>query len=87
MRAALSLDDDDPDEDEHYAVLVAELQRRGDRETFEAMRELIGSDAEDARILGAEVLGQLGYTEGRPFAAESVPLVAALAAAAARSTW
>jgi HEAT repeat protein len=81
VRAALALDDDDPDEDEHYWVLVAELQARGDRETFEAMRSLIGSGVEDAQILGATVLGQLGYTEGRPFAAESVRLVAPLAAA------
>ena len=79
VHAALALDDDDPDEDEHYAVLVAELQHRGSRETFEAMRALIEDGDENAQMLGAAVLGQLGYTEGRPFGGESVLLVAPLA--------
>jgi HEAT repeat protein len=67
--------------DEHYWVLVGELQGRGDRETFEAARELCSQESEDARILGVTILGQLGYGEGRPFADESLPIVAALCGA------
>jgi HEAT repeat protein len=77
VAAALALDEG-ADDDEHYWVLVAELQRRGDRETFAAARELCGEESEAARVLGVTVLGQLGYVDGRPFAEESVPLVAAL---------
>jgi hypothetical protein len=77
VAAALALDEGE-DGDEHYWVLVAELQGRGDRETFAAARELCGQQDDAARILGVTILGQLGYGEGRPFADESLPIVTAL---------
>jgi HEAT repeats len=77
---ALALDDDDENEDEAYWAIVLELQRRGDRGTFEAARALCLDASDDARCLGVAVLAQLGFAEGRPFLEESLPLVSALCA-------
>jgi HEAT repeat protein len=77
VAAALALDEGEAG-DEHYWVRAAELHARGDRETFEAARELCGQESEAARILGVTILGQLGYGEGRPFADESLPIATAL---------
>jgi HEAT repeat protein len=78
---ALALDDDNEQEDEEYWQIVAQLQRRGDRETFEAARALCLAEADDARCLGAAVLAQLGSGDERPFLDESLPLVLALCGA------
>ena len=75
---ALLLDGDDENDDEEYWAIVADLQDRGDRRTFEAVRALCLHESDEARCLGVSVLGQLGYDDGRPFLAESVPLVLAL---------
>ena len=75
---ALALDDDNEDEDDRYWEIVLELQRRGDRETFEAARALCLAEADDARCLGIAVLAQLGSRDGRPFLEETLPLVIGL---------
>ena len=68
----------DPDSDEYWQI-VYELHRRGDRETFESARDLSLEANETARVLGVTILAQLGFTEGRPFLEESLPLVMNLA--------
>jgi HEAT repeat protein len=78
VERALALDPDDERDDDRYWAIVAALQRRGDRETFEAARALCLGGSDDARCLGAAVLAQLGPDEGRPFLEESLPLVLAL---------
>src|SRR5262249_48681121 len=59
------------------AAIVAQLQRRTDRAAFEAARDLARSDSLPERVLGLEILGQLGYPEGRPFLADTLPEVLA----------
>jgi HEAT repeat protein len=71
---ALVLDDDAAQDDEYWAI-VAELQRRGDPDTFEAARELCEEPSDKARCLGAAVLGQLGRAAGTPFLEQSLPLL------------
>jgi HEAT repeat protein len=78
VERALALDPDDEQDDERYWAIVAALQERGDRETFEAARTLCLAASDDARCLGAAVLAQLGPDEQRPFLEESLPLVLAL---------
>ena len=78
VERALVLDDEDEHDDDAYWAIVSELQRRGDRETFEAARRLCLEDSDDARCLGVAVLSQLGAPAGRPFLEESLPLVIAL---------
>jgi HEAT repeat protein len=56
--------DADEDDDRNW-IFVRELQRRGDAETFAAAERLIRSDDPDERILGADVLGQIGYMHAR----------------------
>jgi HEAT repeat protein len=75
---ALALDIEDENEDEEYWAIVLELQRRGDRTTFETARTLCLDRSDDARCLGVAVLAQLGLAEGRPFLEQSLPLVSAL---------
>jgi HEAT repeat protein len=72
---ALVLDDDDEAQDDEYWEIVAELQRRGDPETFEAARELCEEPSDKARCLGAAVLGKLGAAAGAPFLEQSLPLL------------
>ncbi len=83
VERALVLDDDDESDDDDYWAIVSELQRRGDRATFEAARALCLDDSDDARCLGVAVLSQLGFARGRPFLEESLPLVIALCEQAA----
>jgi HEAT repeat protein len=64
--------------------LVAALQGRGDRDTFEAAMELVRSPRVHDRILGVDILGQLGAREGvsvemRPFRKDTVLLLTQLA--------
>jgi HEAT repeat protein len=75
---ALTLDTDDERDDDEYWAIVSELQRRGDRETFERARALCADVSDDARCLGLAVLAQLGSAQGAPFLEESLPLVIAL---------
>ena len=83
VERALGLDDEDEHDDDAYWAIVAELQRRGDRETFEAARALCLEDSDAARCLGVAVLSQLGAAAGRPFLEQSLPLVIALCEGAA----
>jgi HEAT repeat protein len=78
VERALALDSDDEQDDDRYWAIVAALQRRGDRETFEAARELCLAESDDERCLGAAVLAQLGTDEGRPYLEESLPLLLGL---------
>jgi HEAT repeat protein len=64
------------DQDERYALAV-QLQRRTDRPAFEAARALARSSKLDERVLGLDILGQLGYPAGRPFLEDSLPVVLA----------
>jgi HEAT repeat protein len=80
---ALVLDDDDEAQDDEYWTIVAELQRRGDGDTFEAARELCEEQSDKARCLAAAVLGQLGREQGTPFLEQSLPLLLALCTDAA----
>jgi HEAT repeat protein len=57
--------------------IVAALHRRTDRLAFEAARALARSDHAAERVLGLDVLAQLGYAQNRPWAAETLPLLIA----------
>jgi ankyrin repeat protein/HEAT repeat protein len=54
---------------------VRTLQSRADIETYERTVELCASPDVLTRILGVEVLSQLGRAQERPFAARSLPLM------------
>ena len=73
-------DDADPADETPYQAALAELQRRDDESTFDAMTELCFSSDPDRRYLGLGVLGRLGYQRGRPWLEASLPLVLELAA-------
>jgi len=64
------------DPDLRYAIAV-ELQSRTDRPTFEAACALARSSGLDERVLGLDILGQLGYPAGRPFLEDTLPVVLA----------
>jgi HEAT repeats len=57
--------------------IVGELHRRTDRPAFEAARSLARSGHVDEQVLGLDILGQIGYPENRPFAAETLPILVA----------
>jgi HEAT repeat protein len=63
---------ENPDE---RSAIVAELHGRTDRPAFEAARDLARSDDPDDRVLGLDILGQLGYPDGRPFLEDTLPVV------------
>jgi hypothetical protein len=48
-------------DDEESSRIIGELQRRGDAEALSAADRLTRSAAPRERILGARVLGQIGY--------------------------
>ena len=56
--------------DECWAV-VSELHRRGGSIVYAAATEWCAAEQPWLRCLGADVLGQLGFSEGRPFAEPS----------------
>lgn len=60
-------------------ALVRELQARGDQETFDVAVDLARSGDPQEVELGLEVIGQLGYRDGRPWLEESLPIVLAAA--------
>jgi HEAT repeat protein len=66
-------------ESDAYCDAVRELQKRGTREVFEISSELCDGEEMNARRVGLDVLGQLGYEQGRPFLAESLPIALRLA--------
>ncbi len=74
ISAALASDDDDV-----YWGVVGDLQREGSQQVFDAMLECMASAIAEERCLGADVLGQLGFSNGRPFVEQSLPLLLAAA--------
>lgn len=63
-----------------WAEPMFALQRRGDEETFQAAAAW-AADAKDPlrQAFAADVLSQLGFTEGKPFVPRSLPLLRDLA--------
>jgi HEAT repeats len=57
--------------------IVAEVHRRTDRPAFEAALALARSDHGAERVLGLDVLGQIGYAQNRPWAGETRPILIA----------
>ena len=57
--------------------IVGQMHRRTDRPAFEAARSLARSDCADERVLGLDILGQIGYPQNRPFAEETLPVLVA----------
>jgi hypothetical protein len=71
---------DTPDDDGEHWGPVQELQRRGDERIFSAAGAWCLASEPALRCLGADVLGQLGYDSGHPFAARSEPILASMLA-------
>jgi HEAT repeat protein len=65
--------------DELWAVIV-ELHRRGGSIVYAAATEWCASEQPSLRCLGADVLGQLGFSEGHPFAEPSTQALTKLLA-------
>ncbi|VTS00193.1 heat repeat-containing protein : HEAT repeat-containing protein OS=Singulisphaera acidiphila (strain ATCC BAA-1392 / DSM 18658 / VKM B-2454 / MOB10) GN=Sinac_4359 PE=4 SV=1: HEAT_2 [Gemmata massiliana] len=74
---ALSHPPTDEDNDPHYDVIHV-LRERGTREVFDAATRLLASACPMERALGVNIHAQLGYKQDKPFAAESVQLLANL---------
>jgi HEAT repeat protein len=66
--------------DDEYWSVVHELNRRGTQAIFDQVAVLVEAEEPAARRLACDVLGQLGYEHGRPFASESFRLLARLCA-------
>jgi HEAT repeat protein len=62
-------------DDHGYWSCVSELHRRSDPCIFEACVAWVGAVVPRARVAGADVLSQLGYARGYPFAAQSCPVL------------
>jgi HEAT repeat protein len=79
MAIAPNIEDGDDDDDE-YRPLIHELHRRGTPLIFDQAVALIVSDDPRVRSMACDVLSQLGFETGQPFAAETVPLLARVCA-------
>jgi HEAT repeat protein len=75
IQAALA--DEDPDGPSRWQAIAA-LQQRGDLETFTAARRLCAGTTAAERVLGVDILGELGC--GRPFTDKTIPVLRYLAA-------
>ncbi|GIH70267.1 HEAT repeat domain-containing protein [Sphaerimonospora thailandensis] len=73
----IALSDTDPDGPVRWQAITA-LQKRGDLETFTLARRLCASEATAERVLGADILGELG--RDRPFTDRTLPVLRHLAA-------
>jgi HEAT repeat protein len=67
------------DESGAYWDPVRELQKRGTRAVFDMAAQLCAGEEPRSRSVGLDVLAQLGYKNGRPFLAESLPIALRLA--------
>jgi HEAT repeat protein len=67
------------DADDRWQV-VAELHRRTDRLAFEAACRFAVAGDSSERVLGLDVLGQIGYLADRPFLEETLPILVAACA-------
>jgi HEAT repeat protein len=72
LRRAAAIED--VDDEERWAI-VQRLQGRTDRGAFDAARALARSNDLHERVLGLDVLGQIGYAADRPFVEETLPLL------------
>jgi HEAT repeat protein len=79
---AIALASADQTRDSHeYWQCVGSLHRRPNREVFEGAAALCAGDSSIARVVCADVLAQLGEADsndGRPFAADTIPILRAL---------
>jgi HEAT repeat protein len=55
--------------------IVRDLQRRTDRPTFDAICALAGLDGIGERVLGLDILGQIGAPANRPWLDDTLPVV------------
>jgi HEAT repeat protein len=62
-------------EDDDRWVIIRDVHRRTDRTTFDAVCELAGSASTGQRIVALDVLAQIGYSAGRPFLEDTLPLL------------
>ncbi|MEU9887294.1 HEAT repeat domain-containing protein [Sphaerisporangium sp. NPDC051017] len=75
---AIALADEDPDGPVRWKA-VAVLHTRGDLETFTEARRLCASDSRAERVLGVDILGELGAPQ-RPFIDKTLSVLRYLAA-------
>jgi HEAT repeat protein len=57
------------------ALLIGRLQRRTDAAAFAAAAEAARSPELPLRLVAMDVLGQLGYPQGRPFREQTLPIL------------
>jgi HEAT repeat protein len=62
-------------EDDGRWAIIRELHRSTDRTTFDAACALAGSTDLRERIVALDVLAQIGYSAGRPFLEETLPVL------------
>jgi HEAT repeat protein len=62
-------------EDDGRWAIISELHRRTDRTAFDAVCALAGSADLPERIVALDVLAQIGYSAGRPFLEETLPVL------------
>jgi len=62
-------------EDDGRWAIIRELHRRTDRTAFDAVCALAGSADVLERIVALDVLAQIGYSAGRPFLEETLPVL------------
>lgn len=67
-------------DDEARAEHVATLQIRGGARAYAKARTLLEGESVRERVLGADILGQVGAPEGRPFGEETVAALRELCA-------
>lgn len=69
----------DRNDDERWEV-VAALHCRADRLAFDAACHLVEADNGADRVLGLDILGQIGVLANRPFLEETLPVLIAASA-------
>jgi HEAT repeat protein len=62
-------------EDDGRWAIIREVHRRTDRTAFDAVGELARSAGIRERIVALDVLAQIGYSAGRPFLDETLPVL------------
>jgi len=62
-------------DEEERAAIVAQLHARTDRAAFEAASALARSGGLAERVLGLDILGQIGYPAARPFLEDTLPVL------------
>jgi HEAT repeat protein len=67
---------EDHDSPQRWAIVKA-VQKRTDRQAFDAACSLARSEDTGKRILGLRILGDIGYLANRPYLEETLPVVLA----------